>query len=47
LRRTWMQSGQRGSAAVSQQGLQQQGIEPSPSLRTFYRILPRHAQEAI
>ena len=47
LRRTLAQSGQRGSAAAIQQGLQQQGIEPIPSLRTIYRILQRHEQEAI
>ena len=47
LRRTLVQSGQRGSAAAIQQQLQQQGIEPIPSLRTIYRILQRHAQEAI
>jgi putative transposase len=47
LRRTLGQSGQRGSAAAIQQGLQQQGIEPIPSLRTIYRILQRYAQEAI
>ena len=47
LRRTLVHSGQRGSAAAIQQGLQQQGIEPIPSLRTIYRILQRHAQEAI
>ena len=47
LRRTLVQSGQRGSAAAIQQGLQQQGIEPIPSLRTISRILQRHEQEAI
>jgi hypothetical protein len=47
LRRALVQSGQRGSAAAIQQGLQQQGIEPIPSLRTIYRILQRHEQEAI
>ena len=47
LRRTLVQSGQRGSAAAIQQGLQQQGLEPIPSLRTIYRILQRHEQEAI
>jgi len=46
-RRTLVQSGQRGSAAAVQQGLQQQGLEPIPSLRTIYRILQRHEQEAI
>ena len=46
-RRTLMQSGQRRSAAAIQQRLQQQGIEPIPSLRTIYRILQRHEQEAI
>jgi putative transposase len=45
LRRTLVQSGQRGSAAAIQQGLQQQGIEPIPSVRTIYRILQRHAKE--
>jgi putative transposase len=47
LRRTLVQSGQRGSAAAIQQGLQQQGLEPIPSLRTISRILQRHEQEAI
>ena len=47
LRQALVHSGQRGSAAAIQQGLQQQGIEPIPSLRTLYRILQRHAQEAI
>jgi putative transposase len=47
LRRTLVQSGQRGSATAIQQGLQQQGMAPIPSLRTIYRILQRHAQEAI
>jgi len=47
LHRTLVQSGQRGSAAAIQQGLQQQGLEPIPSLRTIYRILQRHEQEAI
>jgi putative transposase len=47
LHRTLVQSGQRGSAAAIQQGLQQQGIEPIPSLRTIYRILQRYVQEAI
>jgi len=44
---TLVQSGQRGSAAAIQQELQQQGLEPVPSLRTIYRILQRHEQEAI
>jgi transposase len=47
LHRTLVQRGQRGRAAAIQQGLQQQGIEPRPLLRTIYRILQRHAQEAI
>jgi hypothetical protein len=47
LRRTLVHSGQRGSATAIQQGLQQQGLEPIPSLRTIYRILQRHEQEAI
>jgi len=47
LRRTLVQSGQRGSAAAIQQGLKRQGIEPIPSLRTIYRILQRHEQETI
>ena len=47
LHRTLVQRGPRGSAAAIQQGLQQQRIEPIPSLRTIYRILQRHAQEAI
>jgi putative transposase len=47
LHQTLVQSGQQGSAATIQQGLTQQGIVPIPSLRTIYRILQRHAQEAI
>ena len=47
LHQTLVQSGQQGSAAAIQQGLTQQGIAPIPSLRTIYRILQRHAQEAI
>jgi putative transposase len=47
LHQTWVQSGQPASAAAIQQELQQQGLEPVPSLRTIYRILQRHAQEAI
>jgi transposase len=47
LHRTLAHSGQRESAAAIQQGLQQQGIEPIPSLRTIYRILQHHEQEAI
>jgi transposase-like protein len=47
LRRTLVQSGQRGSAAAIQQGLKQQGIAPTPSLRTIYRILQHHEKEAI
>ena len=44
---TLLQSGPQGSAAAIQQGLTQQGIAPMPSRRTIYRILRRHAQEAI
>lgn len=47
LHQTLVQSGRRGSAAAIQQGLIQQGIAPLPSLRTIYRLLQRHAQEAI
>jgi len=47
LRWTLVQSGQRGSAVAIQQELKQQGIKPIPSLRTIYRILQRHEQEAI
>jgi transposase-like protein len=47
LHQTLGPSGQRGSAAAIQQALQQQGLEPIPSLRTIYRILQRHAQETI
>ena len=47
LHQTLVQSGQQGSAAAIQQGLTQQGIAPIPSRRTIYRILRRHAQEAI
>ena len=47
LYQTLVQSGQRGSAAAIQQGLIQQGSAPIPSLRTIYRILQRHAKEAI
>jgi len=45
LHRTLVQSGQRGSAAAIQQELQQQGLEPVPSLRTIYHILQRQAKE--
>ena len=47
LHHTLVQSGQQGSAAAIQQALIQQGIVPIPSRRTIYRILQRHAQEAI
>jgi len=47
LHQTLVQSGHQGSAAAIQQGLTQQGIAPIPSRRTIYRILQRHAQEAI
>jgi putative transposase len=47
LHQTLVQSGQQGSAAAIQQGLTQQGITPIPSLRTIYRLLQRHAKEAI
>jgi len=47
LHQTFVQSGQQGSAAAIQRELTQQGSEPIPSLRTIYRILQRHAQEAI
>ena len=47
LYQTLVHSGQRGSAAAIQQGLIQQGSAPIPSLRTIYRILQRHAKEAI
>jgi transposase-like protein len=47
LRRTLVQSGQRGSAAAIQQGLKQQGIAPIPSLRTIYRIWQYYAKEVI
>ena len=47
LHQTLVQSGQQGSAAAMQQELAQQGSEPIPSRRTIYRILQRHAQEAI
>jgi transposase-like protein len=47
LHQTLVQSGQQGSAAAIQQGLTQQGIAPIPSRRTIYRLLRRHAQEAI
>jgi hypothetical protein len=47
LHHTLVQSGQQGSAAAIQQGFTQQGIAPIPSRRTIYRILQRHAQEAI
>ena|SRR2546426_851353 len=47
LRRRLVQSGKPGSAAAIQQGLQQQGMAPIPSLRTMYRILQRHAKEDI
>ena len=47
LHQTLVQSGQQGSATAIQQALTQQGIALIPSLRTIYRILQRHAQEAI
>jgi putative transposase len=47
LRWTLVQSGKRGSAVAIQQEIKQQGIKPIPSLRTIYRILQRHEQEAI
>jgi hypothetical protein len=47
LHQTLVQSGQQGSATAIQQELTQQGIALIPSLRTIYRILQRHAQEAI
>ena len=47
LQRTLVQSGQRGSAAAIQQELHQQGLEPVPSRRTIYRILPCQAKEDI
>ena len=39
------QCGHQGSAAAIQQALQQQGIEPIPSLRTIYRILQRQTKQ--
>ena len=47
LHRTLTPNGKRVNAAAIQQGLQQQGLEPIPSLRTIYRILQRYEQEAI
>jgi transposase len=47
VHRRLVQYGKRGSAAAIQQALEQQGIAPIPSRRTIYRILQRHAQEAI
>ena len=47
LHQTLVQSGHQGSAVAIQQELTQQGSEPIPSLRTIYRILQRHEQEAI
>jgi hypothetical protein len=47
LHRTLVQNGQQGSAAAIQRELEQQGIAPMPSLRTIYRLLQRHAMEAI
>ena len=47
LRRTLVQRGQHGSAALYQQELQQQGIQPIPSRRTISRILQRHDEEDI
>jgi putative transposase len=47
VHQTFVQRGQRGSAAAIQRERTQQGREPIPSLRTMYRILQRHAQEAI
>src|SRR6266849_4867482 len=47
LYQTLVQTGHQGSATAIQQGLTQQGITPIPSRRTIYRILQRHAKEAI
>ncbi len=47
LRQTLAQQGHDCGATAIQQALAQQGIEPVPSQRTLYRILPRYAQEVI
>jgi putative transposase len=39
--------GKRWSAASIQKALQQQGIEPIPSVRTIYRIVQRQASDAV
>jgi putative transposase len=45
LRHALSQKGQGCGAASLQQALKQQGIEPTPSLRTIYRILHRQQKE--
>lgn len=45
LRHALSQNGQGRGAASIKQALKQQGIEPTPSLRTIYRILHRHQKE--
>lgn len=46
-RETLAPNGKRWSAAAIQKELQQQGIEPIPSLRTIYRMLQRPAQDDV
>jgi putative transposase len=45
LRHALSQNVQVCGAASIKQALKQQGIEPTPSLRTIYRILHRHQKE--
>lgn len=45
LRQALSRQGQGGSAASIQQALKHQGIKPTPSLRTIYRILHRQQKE--
>jgi len=43
----WAQNGPGSGATAIRQALQQQGIEPVPSVRTIYRILHRHRKGVI
>jgi transposase len=45
IRQTLAQNGARYGAEAIQAVLRQQGLEPTPSNRTIYRILQRHDQE--
>ena len=46
-RRTVAPNGKRWSAMAIQKELQRQGVEPTPSLRTIYRMLQRQDQDDI